>query len=109
MLDKEIIKEKMKERGFIVYATIGKSKIQFVSEYMYDWKYEENTPPRQRKPVINVFVDLEKDEFQCAYNLSKSIDSLTSPSCGSAMNDNHFDNIVSRFESEAKWLSKLTE
>jgi hypothetical protein len=109
MLNKELVKEKMKERGFIVYASIGNSKIQFVSEHMYNANYEENTPPRQRKPVINIFVDLEKDEFQCAYNISKSINSLNSPSCGSVLNDSHFDNIVSKFESEAKWMSRLTE
>lgn len=109
MLNKELIRDKMKERGFITYATIGDSKIQFISEHMYNIHYEENTPVRQRKPVINIIVDLEKEEFQCIYNINKSIDSLTSPYCGSVLNDNHFDNIVSRFESEAKWLSRLTE
>lgn len=107
MLDKSLVIQKMKERGFTVYASMGGTKIHFVSEHMYDTSYENRVPLRERIPVINIIVDLEKDEFKCIYNLNKSIDTLNSPSCGSVMNDDHFNKIVSKFESEAKWLARL--
>lgn len=109
MLDKELVKEKMKERGFIVYANIGDTKIHFVSEQMYDITYEKRVPPRERIPVINVMIDLEKNEFNCIYNVNKSINTLNSPPCSPVMDDSHFDNIVSRFETHAKWMARLTE
>lgn len=109
MLDKELVKQKMKERGFVVYATIGSTKLHFISEHMYDMTYEKRVPPRERVPVINVMIDLEKDEFSCVYNISGSINSLNSPPCSPVMDDSHFDNIVSRFESHAKWMARLTE
>ena len=107
MLERKIVEEKMNERGFTVYATINGSKLQFISKHMYDFGYEDRTLPSQRQPVINVLVNLENGEFECLYNMSKSINKLTSPKCSPVMNDEHFDRIVMKFESEAKWLSKL--
>ena len=107
MLGKELVVQKMRERGFVVYASIGSTKIHFVSERMYDSSYEDRVPPRERIPVINVIIDLEKDEFQCIYNLNQSINTLNSPSCGSVMDDNHFDKIVVKFELQAKWLARI--
>lgn len=109
MLDKELVVKKMKERGFTVYANIGNTKVQFVSEHMYDTSYVINTPKRKQTPIINVLVDLDKDEFECQYNVSGSLNVLKTPSCGPVLNDTHFDNIVCKFESHAKWLSKITE
>lgn len=109
MLDRKLIEDKMKERGFVVYSTIGSTNLQFISEHMYDFNYEEKTSPRQRKPVINIIVNLRNEEFECFYNLSKSINQLKSPKCSPIMSDEHFDKIVTRFETEAKWLSRLTE
>jgi hypothetical protein len=100
----------MEERGFTVYATInGGKKIQFVSKHMYDFSYKEKTPRREQVPVINVIVDLEKDEFQCSYIIGGSIDTLNTPECGSFMNDEHFDSIVGKFEIEAKWMARLSD
>jgi len=65
MLDRKIVESKMKERGFTVYASMGGVKLQFVSEHMYDTHYEERTPLRERKPVINVIVNLRTEEFEC--------------------------------------------
>ena len=109
MLDKAHVTEKMKERGFIVYAHLGNSSIHFVSERMYDTTYADKVPKRERIPVINITVDLEKDQFECVYNLDKSITTLKTPPCGPVMSDTQFDKIVSRFESEAKWISRLSE
>lgn len=107
MLNKDLVIQKMKERGFVVYASMGNSVIQFVSKHMYETSYEDKVSLKERIPIINIIVDLEKDEFRCIYNLSKSIDTLNSPSLGSVMNDNHFDKLVLKFESEAKWMSIL--
>jgi len=107
MLDKQEVEDKMKERGFTVYSYIGKTRIQFVSKHMYDPYYNENTLPRKRMPVINIIVDLENDEFSCIYNIQESINTLNTGSCGSIMNDSHFDKIVCQFESHAKWLERI--
>lgn len=104
---RELLEEKMNERGFVVYATVGMMKLQFVSKHMYNSSYVDTTPPRQRKPVINIIVNLETEEFQCVFNLNNSIDTLNAPVCGSVMSDKHFDRIVTKFESEAKWMSML--
>ena len=108
MLDKQVVIDKMKEHKFIVYAYIGKTKIQFISSHMYDIFYKENTSARKRIPIINIIVDLEKDEFVCIYNVSESLNTLNTPSCGSFLNDEHFDSIVSKFEVHAKWLERIT-
>lgn len=108
MLNKEEVIEKMKDRGFVVYSSMGKTKIQFISDHMYDVFYEEKIPLRKRIPIINIIVDLENDEFLCIYNVKGSINTLNTPSCGSVLNDDHFDNIVSRFETQAKWLERIT-
>ena len=105
MLDKNEVVEKMKERGFTVYAYIGSTKIQFISSHIYDTEYIFNTPKRKRVPVINILIDLEKDEFQCRYNASRGLNYLLSPKCGSVLNDKHFDRIVGDFESDAKLLT----
>src|SRR5690606_37488287 len=107
---KEVV-NKMEERGFTEYSTIGKTKIHFVSSHMYDVFYNEKTRPRARErvPIINIIVDLEKDEFQCIYNIKESINTLSTPFCGSVLNDEHFDRIVGKFESHAKWMERLTD
>jgi hypothetical protein len=107
MLDKQEVENKMKERGFTAYCYVGLTKIQFVSSHMYDMNYEEKTPPRKRMPIINIIVDLKKEEFQCIYNIKQSINTLNTPTCGSVLNDDHFDNIVCKFETQAKWLEKI--
>jgi hypothetical protein len=112
-LNKDTVIQKMRERNFTVYATMGNSKegtnkIHFVSAHMYDFSYNDRVRPRDRVPVINVIVDLEKDEFECIYNVPGSINMLNTPTCGSVMNDEHFDRIVCKFESQAKWMSRLT-
>jgi hypothetical protein len=107
MLERKLVEGKMNERGFTVYATINGSKLQFISKHMYDFGYEDRTPPSQRQPVINIFVNLDDGEFECFYNMSKSMNQLKSPKCSPVMNDEHFDRIVMKFESEAKWLSRL--
>lgn len=110
MLNKKEVVNKMKERGFTEYST-SKTKIHFVSSHMYDVDvfYNEKTPPRKKMPIINIIVDLEKDEFQCIYNIKKSINTLSTPFCGSVLNDEHFDKIVGKFESHAKWMERLTD
>jgi hypothetical protein len=108
MLDKNIVEEKIKERGFVTYASIGKTKIQFISEHMY--QHQENKEKaswRDKKPTINIIVDLEKDEFTCIYNINNSFNTLNCPSCGSVLNNDHFDRIVCEFELQAKWLERL--
>ena len=107
MLQKEIIEEKMKERGFTVYAHIGDTKIQFISSHMFNSKYFIDVPKREQRPIINIMVDLNKDEFECRYNVNNSINILKTPKCGSVLNDKHFDSIVCKFEAQAKWLSQI--
>lgn len=107
VLQRDIVVEKMKERGFTVYAAMGDTKIHFVSERMYDFSYESRVLPRNRVPVINVVVNLTNDEFECTFNVPSSINQLRCGPCGSVMSDDHFDNIVAKFESHAKWLSRL--
>lgn len=107
MLDKKIVEDKMKERGFTAYSYIGKTKIQFVSSRMYDSHYAEKVPPRERMPIINVVVDLENDEFSCIYVIPQSINTLNTGSCSPVLNDEHFDNIVCKFETQAKWLERM--
>jgi len=107
MLNKELVIEKMKERGFTVYANIGKTKIQFISSHMYDIHYKENTSIRKRIPIINIIVDLEKDEYYGIYNIKESINTLNLPVCGSVLNDKHFDSNVCKFESHAKLLENF--
>lgn len=109
MLDKKLVEEKMKERGFTVYASMGNTKVHFISKHMYDMAYEEETPQRQRIPVINIIINLDTEEFQCIYNISQSTDKLDSGMCGSVMNDKHFNRIVAKFELEAKWMARLTQ
>jgi hypothetical protein len=75
---------------------------------MYDMHYKDNTKPRDVMPIINVIVDLEKDEFKCSYSVEGSINVLSTPPCGSTLNDEHFDNIVCRFETQAKVLERFT-
>lgn len=106
MLERKLVEEKMRERGFTVYATINGAKLQFVSKHMYDFSYEDRTPPSQREPIINILVNLENGEFECFYNVEKSINKLICPKCSPVMNDEHFDRIVMKFETEAKWLEK---
>lgn len=107
MLDKQQVEDKMKERGFTPYSYIEKTKIQFVSSHMYDMYYKEKTPPRKRIPVINVIVNLETEEFQCIYCIPGSINTLNTPTCGSVMDDEHFNRIVGKFETQAKWLERI--
>lgn len=109
MLNRELVEKRMKERGFTVYAHMGTTRIQFVSEHMYDTNYIIDTPKRKQMPIINIVVDLDKDEFECQYNVGGSLNMLKTPSCGSVLNDEHFDRIVCKFESHAKWLSKMAE
>lgn len=107
MLDRKTVEDKMLERGFTVYAFIGKTKIQFVSKHMYNFSYKDITPPSQRKPIINVVVDLSDESFKCAYMIEGSINSLNSPECSPVMDDVHFNRVVSKFESQAKWMEKF--
>ena len=107
MLDKELVINKMKERGFIIYANIGKTKIQFISSHMYNTHNEENKPLRKKMPIINIIVDLEYDEFYGIYNIKESINTLNLPVCGSVLNDNHFDSKVCKFELHAKLLENF--
>ena len=106
MLNKQEVINKMQERGFTIYANIGKTKIHFISSHMYDIHYKEDTPLRKRIPIINIIVDLEKDEFYGMYNIKESINTLNTGTCGSILNDKHFDNIVCKFESHAKILER---
>ena len=109
MLNKDIVIDLMKSREFVVYTTtVGGNQIQFVSAHMYNVNYEKNTPLRKRMPIYNVLVNLWTGEFKCVYNVNNSINSLQTPWCGPVTNDKHFDNIVSTFEVQAKWLEKLT-
>lgn len=107
MLERNLIEKKMNERGFTLYSSENNIFLTFVSSHMYDSSYIEKTPKRKQMPIINIIVNLEKDEFKCNYNIDKSINSLNSPWCGSILNDEHFDNIVGIFESQAKWLSMI--
>lgn len=102
-LTRDEILEKMKERNFMMYATIGKTTLHFVSDHMYAGLDSTN-----KDPVINVIVNLETEEFECVYNLEGSFNSLKTPMCGSVMKDDNFDRIVCRFEVQAKWMARLT-
>ena len=106
-LDKETVVKKMGERGFVVYSQNGSSIVHFVSKHMYELAYKEPVKKTQY-PVINIIVDIENDKFQCLYQLEKSLTQLKTPKCGSVMNDAHFDRIVGQFETEAKWMARLT-
>lgn len=109
MLDRYEVVNKMRERGFTEYANIGKTKIQFISAHMYDFNYEEKTPRHKRMPIINVIVDLEKNEFSGIYNVDKSTNTLNTSTCSPVMNDEHFDRIIGTFEMQAKWLERLRD
>lgn len=102
MLDRDVVVAKMEERGFVVYATINHTRLQFISEHMYDSK-----SPKHQDPIINVFVDLKSEEFWCIYNLGHSFTTLNTPPASPVMKDDHFDRIVGQFESQAKWLARL--
>ena len=58
-------------------------------------------------PIINIIVDLEKDEYYGIYNIKESINTLNLPVCGSVLNDKHFDSNVCKFESHAKLLDNF--
>lgn len=102
MLDKDLVEEKMEERGFTIYSYRGTSIIHFVSEHMYDTDYKDRVPRKEQMPIITVLVNLERDEFECTYNCGLNF--LKTPKCGSVLNDEHFDKIVTQFESQAKCL-----
>jgi hypothetical protein len=104
MLDKDKVIEKMEERGFTVYAHMGNSSIQFVSAHMYTTSKKRT---KRESPVINIIVDLEKDEFSCFYNIDNSINTLQAPPCSPVLDNKHFDGIVSKFEAHAGWMEKL--
>ena len=106
-LDKKTVVAKMKERGFVVYATVNSTKIHFVSAHMYDSHYEEKVQPRDRVPVFNVIVNLDNGEFECLYNIAGSINMMCVPACSPVMDDDHFDHIVSKFEAQIKWMARL--
>lgn len=104
---KEIIIEKMKQRGFTVFSTIktkDKLKLQFVSESLYSFSEK----PRDYIPAFSIIIDIDLGEFECFYNVPSSINMLKTPVCGSVLLDSHFDHIVGVFETHVKWLSKIT-
>lgn len=102
MLDKSIVEKKMKERGFTVYATMGKVELHFISSHMY------SVSDNSDKPIINVIVNLENGNFQGLYNIKESINTLQTAKCGSVMNDEHFDKIIMKLETHAKILERFT-
>lgn len=106
MLDKEQVIQKMNERGFVVHSYIGDNSILFLSDQIHNPNYKD-IPARQKPAIINIVTNLEKDEYQCTYNIPGSINKLQTPWCGPILNDSHFDNIVSVFESQAKWMMRI--
>lgn len=106
-LKKDELIAKMKERGFDMYS-YGSKTIHFLTTPV---SVSDLTSQQIHRlpPAIDVIVNLEKEEFECAYNIPESINSLRTPSCGSVMDDKHFDHIVSKFESQAWWMKRFHE
>jgi len=92
-MDKQYVDSLMRDRGFTRYASMGANVLQFVSAHMYTMN---NT-----KPVVNIIVYLDTDEFKCIYNVPKSINTLESPKCGSFINDKHFFAIANKLTTVA--------
>ena len=95
VLDKDTIIAKMKERSFSM-AYCGMSgdeiiSIDFISEGVC----------QRGKTWIPSFickVNLVKEEFEMLYTVPHSINMLRTPVCGSVMNDDHFERILTKFE-----------
>ena len=93
MLDSKLVIEKMKERGFEVVSTNGENIINLIS----------NTNSNQliQVPRVNVVLDIKKNEFSFIYVQRNSINFLESDTCGSIMNDKHFNSLLKSFMSDA--------
>ena len=100
MLEKQYIREKMKQRGFTEIAESPNVSITFI--YMP----ETETHSRFPIPVYNCKVTMD-GKFQFQYSTPTSINILQSPMCGSFEDDEHFDNICSKFKTEASVLARF--
>ena len=49
----------------------------------------------------------ELEYLNIPYLIAKYFNTLNCPSCGSVLNNDHFDRIVCEFELQAKWLERL--
>jgi hypothetical protein len=100
MIDKEILIDKMKERGFEQYS-FSNSASKMIFMLNQNIKYGRFDVPR-----YTIEVNLEDEKFKASYIVPFSVNIITTGWCGSVMLDNHFDNITSKFEMHTSILNK---
>ena len=105
MTKQEVI-DIMKERGytFSMESRNGKGEIiglYFLSEPVLSKRRNDD---KVLIPSYNCTVYPNSDEFQMTYAVSKSINTLQSPKCGSFTNEDHFNRIGAKFESAVEVL-----
>jgi len=102
---KEIIIEKMKERGYskLLETRNNNDLINISFIFETDEKQNKSLFPI---PSYTVTVWVNDEEFQFCYGIPSSINKLVSPKCGSFMNDEHFDRLAMKFEKEASIIQR---
>ena len=103
MLNKEQVIEKMSERGFTVSSYAMEHDNVIGIHFMSEPQCREGSN-RTYIPAIGCNVDLKKEEFELVYAIPYSINKLSTPKCGSLMNDDHFDKLCIKFEEHAHIL-----
>lgn len=92
MLSKEEIKNLAEERGFTHWATLGGSRLQFMDRW-----------------GINLFVNIEKEEFEFAWMIPKSIFQIICPSCSPFSNNEHFSKMYRNFKKTVRTMQYALE
>ena len=96
ILNKDEVIQKMEERGFTKtsFTTQGED----VVEIRFATRFSEDSV------TICCSVDLVKGEFKLQYAIPCSINFLSTPSCGSFMDDKHFNNMFKKISIQAALL-----
>lgn len=98
MLDENIVKDKLHERGFTINAYGRDAGDRTITIYAI-------TDPRNEYSY-GCTVHLKTEEFELNYAVPKSINVLQTPKCGSFLNDDHFMRILRKFEPQVEVLHR---
>lgn len=103
MLVKDEIILKMEQRGFTINSySMDNGKIIAI-HFMSKEEYVPNTT-RIRTPSFACNVNLKNEEFDFAYVVPYSINTLRSPKCSPVTKDDHFDKILNKFADQVHVL-----